>query len=48
MSRDEKQLVPITGRTELDGLNTNSERENGAFLDQSFSKKIQGPLNTLA
>ncbi|CAD8179157.1 unnamed protein product [Paramecium pentaurelia] len=47
MCRDEKQLVPITNRTELDGLITNPERENDAFLDQSFSKKIQGPLNTL-
>ncbi|CAD8195849.1 unnamed protein product [Paramecium octaurelia] len=47
MSRDEKQLVPITGRTELDGLITNPERENAALLDQSFSKQIQGPLNTL-
>ena len=33
MSRDEKPILPITGRTELEGLITNSERENGAFLD---------------
>ncbi|CAD8111561.1 unnamed protein product [Paramecium sonneborni] len=48
MSRDEKPQVPITGRTELDALITNSERENGILLDQSFSKKIQGPITTLA
>lgn len=37
----------VTGRSELDGLNTYSDRENGALIEHSFSKNLQGPITTM-